>query len=70
MEKDSLGVANTYMYVNQGDFNFTENLIPDNELYRAYLTYGIQTGDFDLNGELDFYMAGANIRVISMPGCF
>ena len=59
--KDGSGSANTYVYVNQGNFTFTETLLPDNEIYREYLRFGIQTGDFDLNGELDFYMAGGNI---------
>ncbi len=56
--KDSTGAANTYIYKNNGNFSFTENLIPNNELYRNYLKYQIYSGDFDLNGKLDIYVAG------------
>jgi len=58
---DSLGVANTYLYINNGNFSFSENLILNNELYRNNLEYQIYTGDFDLNGELDIYMAGITV---------
>jgi len=56
--KDSLDISNTYLYINNGLLSFTENLIPNNELYRYYLKYGIYTGDFDLNGKLDLFLAG------------
>lgn len=56
--RDSLGILNTYQYNNNGDFNFIENVIPDNQLYRYIKSYGILAGDYDLDGELDIYMAG------------
>ena len=59
--KDSQGIPNTYIYFNEGEFNFNEVLIPDNELFRPYLSFGIMAGDYDLNGELDIYMQGVNL---------
>jgi len=59
--KDEPGIPNTYIYLNEGGFDFNEVLIPNNELFRQYLSFGIMTGDYDLNGELDIYMSGVNI---------
>ncbi len=56
--RDSLGILNTYLYNNSGDFNFIESNIPNNQLYRYLTSYNILVGDYDLNGEIDIYMAG------------
>ena len=60
--KDASGLANTYLYLNNGNFDFTEQLILNNQLYRKELYYGIYPGDFDLDGQLDIYMAGVNLQ--------
>jgi PKD repeat protein len=58
--KDASGMPNTYLYINEGNFNFTEKLVPNNELYKQSLISGIVTGDYDQDGQLDIYMGGAN----------
>ncbi|MFC2136992.1 FG-GAP-like repeat-containing protein [Bacteroidota bacterium] len=58
--KDSTTIPNTFIYVNNGDFSFTELGISNNQLYRYLKCYGIVSGDFDLNGDLDVYLAGKN----------
>jgi PKD repeat protein len=60
--KDISGLPDTWLYINNGNFDFTEHLIPNNQLYRKELYYGIYSGDFDLNGQLDVYLAGVNMQ--------
>ena len=55
---DSTGMPNTYLYLNNGNFSFTEQLIPNNELFRRFLYFGIYPGDYDLDGEPDIYLTG------------
>ncbi len=57
---DSTASPHTFLYINEGNFDFVEQEIYNNELFRSLPRYGIFTGDFDLNGELDVYMIGKN----------
>ena len=56
--KDSTGNANTYLYVNEGEYVFTEILIPGNDLFRQYLQSGICAGDYNKDGLLDIFLSG------------
>ncbi|MBN1185807.1 MAG: VCBS repeat-containing protein [Bacteroidales bacterium] len=56
--KDSLDNPNTYLYRNEGEFNFSEQEIQNNKLFRSQPYFGIYSGDFDLNGKIDVYLVG------------